>query len=147
MNGIGLYNLYHKHEKRVFHVLLYSITLLGISLAIYQFFYNRSLWNDEAALALNIIDKSFSQLLQPLDYKQVAPIAYLFVEKFLTLLMGKSEYALRIFSLVAFILSILSMCDSLPKHRLLMGEYTDDLTDPFGHGSIDANRSFDYICQ
>ncbi len=82
MNGIGLYNLYHKHEKRVFHVLLYSITLLGISLAIYQFFYNRSLWNDEAALALNIIDKSFSQLLQPLDYKQVAPIAYLFVEKF-----------------------------------------------------------------
>jgi|GEM_PF-400913 len=106
MNGIGLYNLYHKNEKKVFHVLLYSIILLGISLAIYQFFYNRSLWNDEAALALNIIDKSFSQLLQPLDYKQVAPIAYLFVEKFLTLLMGKSEYALRIFSLIAFILSI-----------------------------------------
>lgn len=35
----------------------------------------------------------------------------------------------------------------LPKHRLLMGEYSDDLTDPFGHGSIDANRSFDYLCQ
>jgi len=35
----------------------------------------------------------------------------------------------------------------LPKHRLLMGEYTDDLTDPFGHGSIDNNRSFDYICR
>jgi len=106
MKIITIYNLYHKNEKKVFHVLLYSIILLGISLAIYQFFYNRSLWNDEAALALNIIDKSFSQLLQPLDYKQVAPIAYLFVEKFLTLLMGKSEYALRIFSLVAFILSI-----------------------------------------
>ena len=35
----------------------------------------------------------------------------------------------------------------LPKHRLLMGEYSDDLTDPFGHGSIDSNRSFDYICR
>ena len=35
----------------------------------------------------------------------------------------------------------------LPKHRLLMGEYTDDLTDPFGHGSIEDNASFDYICK
>ncbi len=35
----------------------------------------------------------------------------------------------------------------LPKHRLLMGEYTDDLTDPFGHGAVDGNRTFDYICK
>lgn len=35
----------------------------------------------------------------------------------------------------------------LAKHRLLMGEYTDDLTDPFGHGAIDANKSFDYLCR
>jgi len=35
----------------------------------------------------------------------------------------------------------------LPKHRLLMGEYSDDLTDPFGHGSIDQNSTFDYLCQ
>jgi len=34
----------------------------------------------------------------------------------------------------------------LPKHRLLMGEYTDDLTDPFGHGSIDGNATFGYLC-
>ncbi len=35
----------------------------------------------------------------------------------------------------------------LPKHRLLMGEYTDDLTDPFGHGAVDKNRTFDYVCK
>lgn len=35
----------------------------------------------------------------------------------------------------------------LPKHRLLMGEYTNDLTDPFGHGAIDSNRTFDYLCR
>ncbi len=34
----------------------------------------------------------------------------------------------------------------LAKHRLLMGEYTDDLTDPFGHGSIEDNATFDYLC-
>jgi len=35
----------------------------------------------------------------------------------------------------------------LPKNRLLMGEYTDDLTDPFGHGAIDSNKTFDYLCK
>jgi hypothetical protein len=34
----------------------------------------------------------------------------------------------------------------LPKHRLLMGEYTDVLTDPFAHGSIDENITFNYLC-
>ncbi len=31
----------------------------------------------------------------------------------------------------------------LPKHRLLMGEYTDDLTDPFRH----SDESPNYTCQ
>jgi len=35
----------------------------------------------------------------------------------------------------------------LPKKRLLMGKYTSDLTDPFGHGAVDSNKTFDYICK
>jgi hypothetical protein len=35
----------------------------------------------------------------------------------------------------------------LPKERLLMGEYSSDLTNPFGHGAVDANKTFDYICK
>jgi hypothetical protein len=35
----------------------------------------------------------------------------------------------------------------LPKQRLLMGQYTDDLTDPFGHGAVDENKTFDYLCK
>lgn len=35
----------------------------------------------------------------------------------------------------------------LPKERLLMGEYSSDLTDPFSHGAVDANKTFDYICK
>ena len=33
----------------------------------------------------------------------------------------------------------------LPKHRLLMGEYTDDLTDPFRHS--EDSTQFDYQCR
>lgn len=35
----------------------------------------------------------------------------------------------------------------LPKKRLLMGEYSSDLTDPFGHGAVDSDKKFDYICK
>ncbi len=35
----------------------------------------------------------------------------------------------------------------LPKERLLMGEYSDDLTDPFAHGAVESNQTFDYICK
>jgi hypothetical protein len=35
----------------------------------------------------------------------------------------------------------------LPKKRLLMGEYTDDLTDPFSHDTTDENKTFDYLCK
>ena len=34
----------------------------------------------------------------------------------------------------------------LPKKRLLMGEYSDDLTDPFAHSSIRSDASVDYMC-
>lgn len=35
----------------------------------------------------------------------------------------------------------------LPKERLLMGQYSSDLTDPFAHGAVDDNNTFDYICK
>lgn len=35
----------------------------------------------------------------------------------------------------------------LPKQRLLMGEYSDDLTDPFSHGAVDSTKNFTYICK
>ncbi|HIP12441.1 MAG TPA: hypothetical protein EYG73_06960, partial [Arcobacter sp.] len=35
----------------------------------------------------------------------------------------------------------------LPKERLLMGEYSADLTDPFAHGAVDSSKGFDYVCK
>jgi len=61
-------------KSQLFLILLVAS---GFALSIFQFLYNRSLWLDEAALSLNIIKKNPFQLLQPLDYSQVAPILYL----------------------------------------------------------------------
>lgn len=82
------------------------VLVVGILLAIYQFAMNRSLWLDEGYLSLNLLNKDFSELLQPLDHKQVAPIIFLFIEKFfLQLVPGLPDYALRILPLVCFIAS------------------------------------------
>jgi hypothetical protein len=79
---------------------------IGVVLRVAQYFANRSLWFDEAGLALNIIDKSFGGLTKPLDFNQAAPIGFLFVEELASRALGFSEYALRFFPLVCGLLSI-----------------------------------------
>jgi hypothetical protein len=82
------------------------IILLGIIISSVQFINNRSLWQDEAALALNIINRNSCELLKPLDYVQVAPILFLQIEKLFSTIWPNSEYGLRLFPLLCFWASI-----------------------------------------
>ncbi len=82
------------------------IIISGIVNRLIQYIYNRSLWADEAVLALNIVERSYIELTQPLDYDQVAPIGFLWIEKFLVNLLGNNEYVLRLFPLIAGIVSL-----------------------------------------
>ena len=68
----------------------------GALLRVAQFLYNRSLTEGEAALALNIIEKSYSQLLHPLDYAQAAPVGFLIAQRFMASLFGTTEMAMRV---------------------------------------------------
>jgi hypothetical protein len=72
------------------------IICLGVVLRLTQYSLNRSLWVDEAALALKIIDRSFAGLLQPLGDSQSAPIGFLVLEKLAVIALGNNEYALRL---------------------------------------------------
>jgi len=96
----------YTHSKSFLSAFFFLTILIGIFLAIYQFIFNRSLWLDEASLALNIINRDFIELTKPLDYVQVAPIGFLFVEKVFVSVLGKNEFSLRIFSLISFLISI-----------------------------------------
>lgn len=87
------------------NVLLYILILLGSSLAIIQYVFDRNLWFDEIMLARNIIGRSYAELMLPLDAWQAAPILFLQIEKFFsTLFYG--GYGLRIFPLISFISSL-----------------------------------------
>ena len=85
----------------------WSIAVLGILLRVRQFVFDRSLWNDEADLALNVINRGYMGLTRQLALDQGAPIGFLWMEKTATELFGPSEYALRLVPLLAGIGSVL----------------------------------------
>jgi hypothetical protein len=60
-----------------------------------------SLWLDEAMLALNVAERSFGALTQPLAMNQVAPFPFLWLVKAATLLGGVNELSLRLVPLMA----------------------------------------------
>jgi len=75
---------------------------LGLLLRAIQYFADRSQWTDETMLSTNIVDRSLHQLMTgPLTLGQSAPLGFLAVEKLLTLLMGPSDMALRLFPFIA----------------------------------------------
>jgi Dolichyl-phosphate-mannose-protein mannosyltransferase len=86
--------------------IVWIIIFAGIILRSIQYKINRSLWLDEAFLALNIVDRSFLELLKPLDNDQIAPVGFLLIERLNVQLFGNNEYVLRLFPLIAGISSL-----------------------------------------
>ena len=76
------------------------LLLSGFVLRMWQYLTGRSLWLDEAMLALNIVNRDFAGLFHPLDYDKGAPIGFLLVEKMLNLMFGEHEFVLRLFPLL-----------------------------------------------
>jgi hypothetical protein len=82
------------------------IFLAGVGIRVVEFLRCRSLWLDEASVSLDIVNRSYWGLLQPLDYDQGAPIGFLWAARFLVKLFGSSELALRGYSLLCGIVSL-----------------------------------------
>ena len=98
------------------------ILLSLVALLAWQYFSNRSLWLDEAMLSVNIVQRDYAGLVHPLDYAQVAPILFLWIEKFFTTIFGSSEMVLRIFPFLCSVLSLFlvySVTNLLTKNRVI----------------------------
>lgn len=103
--ALGLSGSFYKPD-----VLWWLVIILGVFLRLRQYFVNRSFWVDEASLALNIVNRALGSLTLLLDYDQGAPIGFLFIQKFLILAFGNSEYVLRLFPLLSGILAVYLIC-------------------------------------
>jgi len=102
-------------------VVVFFILALGLFFRIRQYLSGRSLWLDEAMLALNIANRSFAELIQPLDYDQGAPIGFLFLQKFMIQILGNKDYTLRLFPLIAGITAMFLMYSVARKYISLRG--------------------------
>ncbi|NUQ12732.1 MAG: glycosyltransferase family 39 protein [Gemmatimonadaceae bacterium] len=78
--------------------LLAWAAIAGLVARATHFFRDRPLWYDEAALAINIVERSYIELLEPLRWAQSAPPLFLILAKLLAELFGPGEQTLRAIS-------------------------------------------------
>jgi hypothetical protein len=79
---------------------------LGLAQRLLRFGLNYPLWNDEAFLAANLLDRDFSGLTKPLEYQQVCPLFFLWLEEAICVVLGFNEWTLRIIPTLASIASL-----------------------------------------
>lgn len=78
-----------------------AVVFGGIAVRIYQWSLNRSLWQDEASLVANLLERDLSGLAEPLDNFQGAPYLFLAASELMTRLAGFDERVLRFLPLAA----------------------------------------------
>jgi hypothetical protein len=74
--------------------------LIGVLARVVRYYLCFPLWDDESFLCVNFIHRSYTELLQPLDYHQVAPVLFLWIERAAVQIFGFNEYALRLIPLI-----------------------------------------------
>lgn len=79
------------------NALAWGFVGLGILLRIIRLTLNHPVWGDESYLVANLVTRGFLGLTRPLDFAQVAPVSFLWIEKALLGVLGTSEVALRVF--------------------------------------------------
>lgn len=95
-----------------------AIAAFGVVLRLVRYLSDRSFWLDESYLAINLMTRSYRELLETLDYNQGAPIAFLWSERLALDVLGDSELALR---LVPFLVGLVSLALFYAVARELLG--------------------------
>ena len=80
--------------------------ILGILLRLVRYLQNYPMWCDETMLAVNLLDRRWMDLAQPLAYRQVCPLGFLALEWVVVQLWGFSELTLRLFPILCALASV-----------------------------------------
>jgi uncharacterized membrane protein len=81
--------------ERLTRWFLAAILTFGVLIRLVQYLARRSLWLDEASLALNFFDRGFAKLLLPLEKNQSAPLGFNAATELVVQIAGLSEWSLR----------------------------------------------------
>ncbi|WP_414664458.1 glycosyltransferase family 39 protein [Horticoccus sp. 23ND18S-11] len=72
------------------------LVVLAVATRCVRYFAHFPLWEDECFLGVSLHQRDFLGLLQPLEYHQVAPFLFLWLEKAVVSVFGFNELALRL---------------------------------------------------
>ena len=81
--------------------------IFGVGLRIFRYALGLPLWGDEGFLGVNILDRGFRGLLEPMEYIQVAPLGFLWAERAMYQLFGMSEFIMRLIPTLAGIAALI----------------------------------------
>jgi len=84
-----------------------AIVAMGLLWRVVRYLANWPLWGDEAYLAVSLLTRDFAGLARPLEYYQIAPVGFLWVELAAVRLLGAGEWALRLVPFLAGVGSLL----------------------------------------
>jgi hypothetical protein len=85
---------------------LIVVAALGIALRLFHYLRNPSVWHDEAALLVNVLNLDFAQMLGPLMWHEASPPGFLWLERAVCLTFGDGTYALRFLPMLASCISV-----------------------------------------
>lgn len=94
-------------EPRRQEQLMWAFVALALAARAVRFLLCFPLWEDECFLVSNLCDRSYRELLLPLNYHQVAPLLFLVIELTAVKLLGFNEWSLRLFPFVCGIGSVM----------------------------------------
>ena len=100
---------------------LWWLISLGVLFRLRRYLDLRSVWGDEAAVARNLLERGYWELLEPLDYRQAAPVLFLWLQKLVVSVLGHHEWTLRL-------LPLLLGCVSLVLFGRFLQRYHGGLT-------------------
>jgi hypothetical protein len=79
---------------------------IGVLLRLLIFALHFPLWGDEAFVAVNFIGRGYRALLEPLDYGQICPLLFLWLELTAVKLFGFSEWPLRLIPMLSSVAGV-----------------------------------------
>ncbi len=105
-SSIALHDSEAQRTRRLI-ALTKAFVVLGLLVRAWRFLLCFPLWGDEAALAANLLDRGFAELLRPLDFQQVAPFVFLWIELAVVKAFGFGEWSIRAFPFVCSLGSVI----------------------------------------
>jgi hypothetical protein len=76
----GNYGGRHAEASEWLERATWAFVALGLLVRMVRYLVVYPIWHDEAFLAVNFLDRGYRDLLRPLEYAQVSPILFLWIE-------------------------------------------------------------------